>query len=262
ELYNAYPQTASWYAGSGAIYNFLGYALRPAGWTSADAAGLAILPGLVRYDEVAAGEIRHALRFTVPQTQRAYVWPARHYASSITDPTYPPMGIRFRLRASFDVTPFPPDVQVILRCLQRYGMIVADNGSSWYISGAPDSRWNNDNLHMIGGVVGSDFEAVDTSSLMINPNSGQARQTAVLITVSPAITSVAVNVSRQFIASVTNSTNTAVSWSVNGVPGGSTATGTIDATGRYTAPATATNVTVEATSVAQPTAHEIAHVTI
>jgi hypothetical protein len=262
ELYDAYPQTASWNAGSGAIFNLTGYTLRPAGWTSADAAGLAILPGLVRYDEVANGEIRHALRFTVPQTQQAYVWPARHYASSITNPSYPPMGVRFRLKVSFDITPYPPEVQVILRCLQRYGMMIADNGSAWYISGAPDSRWNNNNLHQIGGVVGSDFEAVDTSSLMINSNSGQALQTAVLITVSPGTTSVAVNASKQFTASVTNSTNTSVNWSVNGVPGGSASTGTVDATGRYTAPAAATAVTVEATSVAQSTARALAHVTV
>lgn len=262
ELYAAYPQVASWKAGSGAIYSLPGYALRPAGWTSADAAGLAIFPGLVRNEEVASGEIRHALRFTVPQTQMAYLWPARHYASSITDPTYPPMGARFRLRATFDVTPYPPEVRVILRCLQRYGMMVADNGSAWYISGVPNSRWNNDNLHQIGGVLGSDFEAVDTSSLIIDPNTAQAKQTALLITVAPASATVAGGTVQQFTATVTNTANTGVTWSVNGVAGGSAATGVIDATGRYGAPSTSVSVTVEATSLAQATARALAHVTV
>jgi hypothetical protein len=119
ELYSAYPQAASWQAGSGAIFNLTSNALRPAGWTSTDAAGLPILPGLARYDEVAAGEIRHALRFTVPSTQKAYVWPARHFASSLTDPKHPPMGQRFRLKAGFDISTFPADVQVILRALKN-----------------------------------------------------------------------------------------------------------------------------------------------
>jgi len=212
ELYSAYPEGASWSAGSGAIFNLAGYALRPATWTSADAAGLPILPGLVRYDEVAAGEIRHALRFTVPQTQKAYVWPARHYASSLTSTQYPPMGTRFRLKASFDVSPYPAEVQVILRALQKYGMMIADNGSAWYISGAPDSRWNNDNLHQIGQVLGSSFEMVDVSSLMIDPNSGQAKQPGgepipppPPVLPAPAIASVTPNPSRasNFILTVT-----------------------------------------------------------
>ena len=176
ELYSAYPQSSSWQAGSGAIYDLTSNTLRPATWTSADAAGLPILPGLARYDEVAAGEIRHALRFTVPKTQKAYVWPARHYASSLTGSQYPPMGQRFRLKASFDISPFPADVQVILRALKKYGMILADNGSSWYISGAPDPGWNNDVLHELGSVTGSAFEAVNESSLMVNQDSGQAKQ--------------------------------------------------------------------------------------
>ena len=174
ELYSAYPQTASWQAGSGAIFNLNGNALRPAGWTSADAAGLPIFPGLVRYDEVAAGAIQHAIRLTVPQTLNAYVWPARHYASSLTDPKYPAMGQRFRLRANFDMSTFPPDAQVILRALQKYGMFVADNGSAWYISGAPDSRWSNDDLSTFRNVLGSDFEAVDDSGFMVGVNSAQA----------------------------------------------------------------------------------------
>jgi hypothetical protein len=174
ELYSAYPQAASWQAGSGAIFDLKANTLRPAGWTSADAAGLPIFPGLVRYDEVAAGEIRHAIRLTVPQTLLAYVWPGRHYASSLTDPKYPPMGQRFRLRASFDISGFSADAQVILRALQRYGMFVADNGSAWYISGAPDPRWNNSNLSTLRNVLGSDFEAVDDSMFMVIADSAQA----------------------------------------------------------------------------------------
>src|SRR6266567_929924 len=149
ELYSAYPQTASWTAGSGAIFDLNSNALRPAGWTSADAAGFAIMPGLARYQEVLAGEIRHALRFTVPQTQHAYVWPARHYASSLTGTQYPPMGQRFRLKANFDISPYPADVQVILRALKKYGMMLADNGSAWFISGDNDPGWNNNNLNLL-----------------------------------------------------------------------------------------------------------------
>jgi hypothetical protein len=177
ELYRAFPNAnGSWDADSGAVYTLtVNGPLRPAGWTSADAAGLPMLPGLVRYDETASGEINHAIRFTVPQTRRAYVWPARHFASNLTGLQYPPMGQRFRLKASFQIDGrFSPEVQVILRALKKYGMILADNGSSWYLSGAPDDRWNNDHLHQLDQYVsGSDFEAVDVSSLMINPNSGQ-----------------------------------------------------------------------------------------
>ena len=175
ELYSAFPQAAGWQAGSGVIFPLRSSTLRPAGWTSADAAGLPIFPGLVRYDEVAAGAIRHAIRFTVPQTLKAYVWPARHYASSIMNPAYPPMGQRFRLRASIDSSSYPADAQVILRSLQKYGMILADNGSAWYISGAPDDRWNNNSLSTLKNVLGSDFEAVDDSVFMVDPNSSQAR---------------------------------------------------------------------------------------
>jgi hypothetical protein len=178
ETFSSYPQPdGSWQAGSGAIFDLYSHALRPSGWTSADAAGLPILPGLVRYDEVAAGEIRHALRFTAPQTQKKFVWPARHYASSLTGSNYPPMGKRFRLKASFDVSTFSADVQVILRALKKYGMILADNGSAWYISGAPDPRWNDDVLvSELRRVKGADFEAVDEAPLLVDANSGQARQ--------------------------------------------------------------------------------------
>jgi len=177
ELFYAWPQPdGTWHAGSGAIFDLKSNALRPAGWTSADAAGLPILPGLVRYDEVAAGEIRHALRFTAPRTRRAYVWPARHFASELTDARYPPMGQRFRLRIDFDISGFSPEVQVILRALKKYGMMLADNGGPWFISGVPDERWDNDMLvSELRRVKGSDFEAVNVSSLMVHPDSAQAR---------------------------------------------------------------------------------------
>jgi hypothetical protein len=175
ELFDARRQHrgADWKAGSGAFWDLGSNALRTAGWTSADAAGLPILPGLVRYEEVAVGSINHALRFTVPRTQAAYIWPARHLASSNSDPTLPPMGVRFRLKASVDVSGYSPTNQVILTALQRYGMFVADNGSAWFVSGAPDPRWNNDDLHLLDGIHGSDFEAVDESGLIVAPDSGQ-----------------------------------------------------------------------------------------
>lgn len=174
ELFAAYPQpNGSWHAGSGAIFDLTGNSLRPSTWTSADAAGLPILPGLVRYDEVAAGEITHALRFTAPQTRKAFIWPARHQASSLTGMNFPPMGQRFRLKAAFDISRFGPHVQIILRALKQYGMFLADNGSSWFLSGAPDPRWDDDELHQIAQLTGNDFEAVDESSLMADPNSAR-----------------------------------------------------------------------------------------
>jgi hypothetical protein len=166
ELYALYPKpSGGWKAGSGAIWNLSSNALRPAGWTSADAAGLPIFPGLARYDEVARGVIDHALRFTASRTRRAYVYPARHYASSSDDPSLPPMGLRVRLKASVDISGFPKQTRIVLQALKTYGMILADNGSSWYVSGAPSPKWSNDDLHSIGRVTGSDFEVVDTSSL-------------------------------------------------------------------------------------------------
>lgn len=177
EMFNAFPQGGgSWEAANGAVYDLNSHDLRPDGWTSADAAGLPILPGLVRYDEVAGGEIRHAIRFTAPQTQAAHLWPARHHASSNTGANYPPMGLRLRLKADYDITGFSPEIQVILQAFKTYGIILADNGSAWYISGVPDERWNNDHLHEIDVITGADFEVVDVSSLMIDPNSGQAKQ--------------------------------------------------------------------------------------
>jgi hypothetical protein len=154
-----------WHAWAGATWSLRSNRLRPAGWTSADAAGLPIFPGLARWDEVRRGVIDHALRFTAVRTRKAYLWPARHYASSSSDLSLPPMGLRVRLKATFDVRPFPRQARIVLTALKRYGMILADNGSNWYISGAPSPGWSNDQLHTLGRVTGSDFEVVDASSL-------------------------------------------------------------------------------------------------
>jgi hypothetical protein len=165
ELYAAQRSGSGWTAGSGAIWSLRSNRVRPAGWTSADAAGLPILPGLARWDDIATGGIHHALRFTVQRTRRAYVYPARHYASSSDDASLPPMGLRVRLKATYDISGLPPQARAVLQALKTYGMIVADNGSNWYITGAPSPRWSNDDLHSLGRVKGSDFEVVDTSSL-------------------------------------------------------------------------------------------------
>jgi hypothetical protein len=165
ELWALYPAGRGWRAGSGAIWNLRSNHLRPDDLTSADAAGLPILPALVRYQEVAQGAIRHALRFTAPRTRAAHVYPARHDASDSNDPSLPQMGLRLRLRAGFDVSSFPPQARVILVALKRYGMLLADNGEPWYVSGVPDPRWNNRQLDALSRVKGSDFEVVNTSSL-------------------------------------------------------------------------------------------------
>jgi hypothetical protein len=169
ELFAAYRSSGRWYAGSGAIFDLRSNALRPDGWTSADAAGLPIYPGLARYDEVAAGVIPHALRFTVPETRKAHIYPARHDASSLTGASYPPMGLRLRLKASVDISGFGPQSRVILRALKRYGMIVADNGSGYYVSGAPDPRWDDDDLHDLHLIKGSMFEVVNTTGFVNGP---------------------------------------------------------------------------------------------
>ena len=165
ELYDLRRTSRGWTAGSGATWSLRSNHLRPAGWTSADAAGLPIFAGLARWDEVKRGVIDHALRFTASETRRAFVYPARHYASSSNDPSLPPMGLRVRLKSSVNIATFPPQARVVLRALQRYGMILADNGSPWYISGAPNPHWSNDQLHTLGRLTGADFEVVDTSSL-------------------------------------------------------------------------------------------------
>jgi hypothetical protein len=167
ELFSAYPDGKGWKASSGAIFDLKTNKLRPANWTSADAAGLPILPGLVRYDEaVQEKKIEHALRFTVAKTRRAYVAPATHFASRHTDANLPPMGMRVRLKADFDVTGFPAEGQVILKALQKYGMMVADNGGDWFLSGAPDRRWNDDNLRALKKVKGRDFEVIKMGKLV------------------------------------------------------------------------------------------------
>jgi hypothetical protein len=165
ELYDAQRVGAGWDAGSGAVFNLRSTKLRPEGWTSADAAGLPIFPLLVRYADVQHGAINHALRFTVEQTQAGYIHPATHQASNDSDPSLPPMGLRLRLKASFDISHFNGAARVILVALKRYGMIVADNGSSWYLTGAPDPRWNDDNLDELKTVPGSAFEAVETGPI-------------------------------------------------------------------------------------------------
>jgi hypothetical protein len=169
EMFLAYLNAngSSWTAGCGAVFNLNSDALRPAGWTSADAAGLPILPGLVRYDEVVThGVIKHALRFTVRYTRRAYVSPARHYASNHLSTHLAPMGMRVRLKKSVNISNFAPSVQVILTALKKYGMFVADNGSNWYISGAPDPRWNDTTLHTLNQIKGSDFEVVKMGTIV------------------------------------------------------------------------------------------------
>jgi hypothetical protein len=169
ELFAASQSGGAWFAGSGATWDMRSNALRPLGWTSADAAGLPILPGLVRYDEAIAGAINHALRFTAPQTRRAYLYPARHYASSSTSLSLPPMGLRVRLKASYDTSDFSPETRAIAEALKKYGMILADNGSPWYITGVSDPRFDDDVLHELDVIRGRDLEVVDTTGLVNGP---------------------------------------------------------------------------------------------
>ena len=164
ELFNARKVDGKWKAGSGAIWDLRSNALRPDGWTSADAAGLPILPGLVRWIEVRDGEIAHAIRFTAPETRNAHIYPARHHAGIGDSASLPPMGLRVRLKASVDVSGFSKQARVVLVALQRYGMILADNGSPWYITGAPHANWNDDVLHDLHEITGADFEVVDTTA--------------------------------------------------------------------------------------------------
>jgi hypothetical protein len=166
ELYALRRTGGGYAAGSGAIFDLRSNRLRPAGWTSADAAGLPILPGLARWDgDAATGRIDHALRFTVERTRRAYIYPARHFASSSTDPALPPMGLRVRLKAGVDIASLPRQARIVAQAMKTYGLILADNGSNWYVSGAPSPHWSNDELHALGRLSGADFEVVDTSRL-------------------------------------------------------------------------------------------------
>ncbi|MET0818676.1 MAG: hypothetical protein ABWZ67_14015 [Solirubrobacteraceae bacterium] len=160
ELFSLRKEGSRWTAGSGATWNLRKTKLRPRGWTSADAAGLPILPLLARYQEVRKGRITHALRMTVSQSRRAFAWPARHFASSDTDPALPRMGERLRLKASVDISGLPRQARVVARAFKEYGLIVADNGSDWYVSGAPHRRWDNDQLHALDALEGRDFEVV------------------------------------------------------------------------------------------------------
>ncbi len=189
EMWDTRQVNGQWQAGSGAIWNLRSNALRPDGWTSADAAGLPILPGLVRYEEVAGGVIDHALRFTAAHTQSAHIYPARHDAG-VANAAYPPMGLRVRLKASISISGFTPQVQVLLTALKKYGMILADNGSNWYISGVSNPSWNDDDLHKINQIVGSDFEVVDTSSLVNGPDPSTTTPTAAgqTLTGTPTVT--------------------------------------------------------------------------
>lgn len=162
ELFDAHPLDAgrSWRAGSGATWDLTSNRLRPSGWTSADAAGLPILPGLARYAEVAQGALRHALRFTAPRTRTAFVWPARHQAGASSSPSLPPMGLRVRLKARVSLKGLPPQARIVAQTMKRYGLILADNGAPWFVTGAPDRRWDNADLHALGRLRGRDFEVV------------------------------------------------------------------------------------------------------
>jgi hypothetical protein len=165
ELYRAFKVTDGWEAEGGAKWDLTSNTLRPKYWTSADAAGLPIFPGLVKYEEIEAGEIKHAIRFTVPKTQKGFINPARHFASYNDNPDFPPMGLRLRLKANFDISGFSETNKIILRCMKKYGIIVADNGPSWFISGAPNSKWNDEDLHELTKVKGKDFEVVYTGEI-------------------------------------------------------------------------------------------------
>jgi hypothetical protein len=177
ELFDAHREGGGWRAGSGAVWDLRSNRLRPAGWTSADAAGLPILAGLVRYEEVARGRVDHAIRVTVDRSQAAYLWPARHHAGQ-AGASLPPMGLRLRLKAGVDIGGFPTQARVILQAMRTHGLVVADNGSSGFIGGVPDERWDNDALRQLRRVTLADFEAVDTARLRISPASAAARGTA------------------------------------------------------------------------------------
>ncbi|WP_405089777.1 hypothetical protein OG767_18935 [Micromonospora sp. NBC_01392] len=175
ELFDAHRSGAGWRAGSGAVFDLRANRMRPAGWTSADAAGLSVLAGLVRYEEVAAGRIDHAIRVTVPRTRTGWTWPAGHSASSATDPALPQLGQRLRLKRSVDLSGLPRQARIVAEAMRRHGLIVADHGSAWFVSGAPDPRWDNDALHALDRLRGSDFEVVDAAGLMADPKSAAVR---------------------------------------------------------------------------------------
>jgi hypothetical protein len=203
ELYSSYPNAASWNAASAAVWDLTADEQRPYTWTSADAAGLPIFPGLARYDEVAAGQINHALRFTLQSSRAAFVLPATHWAANSSNALAAPMGMRLRLKASFDISSFSAANQVILAALKKYGMIMADNGSSMYISGAPDDRWNNSDLHNLGSVTAADLEVIQMNPIYTSANVPSGA--------SPAISSFTAS-----SQSVSAGTQVTLSWSVTG----------------------------------------------
>lgn len=176
ELFDLRRENGAWHAGSGAIFKLTSNKLRPRGWTSADAAGLPILPGLVRREEIRAGRIDHAIRVTAQRTARRFLWPARHQAGSTNSRDVPPMGARFRLKANYDISGFRRDTRIVLRAMKRYGLILADNGSDWYFGGTSEDGWSNAMLDELKTVPASRFVAVNTASLRIDPDSGRARQ--------------------------------------------------------------------------------------
>ena len=175
ETYATHRSGSAWVADSGATWDLRGNALRPAGWTSADAAGLPILPGLLRYDEIAAGKVDHAIRFTTNTTDRRFVWPARHQAGSVSNPAYPPMGARFRLKAGYTMSGARSDTVTVLRAMKAYGLLLADNGSPWFFQGSQDTRWPEALLDQLKAIPASAFEAVDSAKLMISASSAQSR---------------------------------------------------------------------------------------
>lgn len=238
ELGNGFLQTNnSWTANCAAVWDLKSNALRPYGWTSADAAGLPIFPGLARYDEVAAGAITHALRFTVPTSRRAYVLPATHWASSNTNTSAPPMGLRVRLKASVDISTYPSQARIVLAAMKRYGLILADNGSAWYISGAPDERWDNNQLAAPSGIKGSDLEVVQMGTVYTSDPAGPA-PTIPSFTATP--TSIATGASSQLSWTSANATRWFITPEVGWVTGTSitvrptaTTTYTLEAEGPY-----------------------------
>jgi hypothetical protein len=251
ELYSAYPNAdGSWNAGSAALWDLTSDEQRPWTWTSADAAGLPIFPGLVRYDEVALGKIQHAVRFTLPQSQAAFIPPASHWAANSTNPLAAPMGMRLRLKAGFDISGFTTNVQTILKALKQYGVIMADNGSAMYISGAPDSRWDNNDLHNLSQVTASNFEVVQMNPVYTSANVPQgAAPSIATFTASPASTSAGQSVSLTW--NVSGASYLVISPQIGAVRGSSTSvaptqttTYTLYATNQYGRTTTATTVTV------------------
>jgi hypothetical protein len=176
ETWNTRKRNGHWTAGSGAVWNLDHNALRPDGWTSADAAGLPILPGLLRWREVKSGTVDHAIRFTTDVTDHRYIWPARHRAGAVHNRSYPPMGARFRLKASFDMSGYGRKARVVLRAMQTYGLVLADNGSPWYFQGDATNKWPDSVISDLKQIPARAFVAVDTSALMVDPDSGRAAQ--------------------------------------------------------------------------------------